>query len=98
MTTLYITSHVAATNVALGVPEQEETVDISGGSLQSAVIEQNGTTPYKRVRLFADGVCHVKIGENPTATTTSMPLAAEADIYVDVIAGHRIAVIERTTP
>ena len=59
-------------------------------STQSAALSA-GTT---FVRVVADADCHIEVGGNPTATTSSViKLTAGAPEYFGVTAGHKIAVI-----
>lgn len=45
------------------------------------------------VRLHADVAVHVKVGSDPTATTSDLRLAADATEYFGVTPGDKIAVI-----
>ena len=59
-------------------------------STQSAALSA-GTT---FVRVIADADCHLEVGGNPTATTSSVvKLTAGSAEYFGVTAGHTIAVI-----
>jgi hypothetical protein len=60
-----------------------------GASTQSAAIKY-GT---HLVRLHSIGACHVKVGDDPTATTNDMRLAIGQTEYFAVQAGQKIAVI-----
>jgi hypothetical protein len=67
-------------------------VSIGGTSTQSSAL--GGSTRF--VRLHADVACRVQIGSNPTASATSMRLAAGATEFFGVIPGHKIAVVSTT--
>lgn len=66
-------------------------VTISGTSAQSAAL--NADTKF--VRLLADANCCVLAAADPTATTSNLPLTADAPEYFGVIAGQKIAAITR---
>ncbi len=68
-------------------------VAVSGTSAQSAAI--GTTTGY--VRLFATTLCHVRMGSNPTATTSNMPLGAYIPEYFAVPPGTKIAAIQNSS-
>ena len=52
----------------------------------------NAATTF--VRVVADADCHIEVGANPTATTSSpVKLTAGAPEYFGVTAGHKIAVV-----
>ena len=99
--TLYFRVFSGASEVALGDPVQEDTVDFSGGVNSSAVISTDNPgidNKRMRVRLFADDDCFVTWGANPTAQndgSDGMPMGAENPEYVDIEAGHKISVIAR---
>lgn len=96
MATLYVNVWEHAGEVALGDTIQNTTVTYTTPAVQSAIIVGSGKK-RKRVRLFSDGDCYVKFGEDPTATTTdSIPMGAENPEYFDVESGHKISVIQRT--
>jgi len=67
-----------------------QTVAIGASSAQSAALNND----TRIVRLYADAACHVLVGSNPTATTSSMPIAAGAAEYFGVTPGQKIAVIQ----
>lgn len=70
-----------------------QSVAVSGTSAQSAVI--SGSTGY--VRLFSTTLCHIRIGSNPTATTSHMPLAPYVPEYFVAVSGAKIAVIQNAS-
>lgn len=93
MSTLYITeyqylaySQGNAIGNGLPVPAglepqiRTQTVAIGGGSTQSLPLNQN--THF--VRLHTDSICSVVFGANPTATTSSMRLAANQTEFFGV--------------
>ena len=63
---------------------------IGAVSTQSAAFDSHGVVA---VRLLADTACHVAIGSDPTATTTSTLLAAGVPEYFLVLKGEKLAVI-----
>jgi len=67
----------------------QQMVDYSTSSLQSAVFNEK----TRFVRVHVDGVAHVIFGDNPTATTNSMRMAADQTEYFGVTPGQRLAVI-----
>lgn len=69
-----------------------QTVAVTVGSVQSNPF--NAATGF--IRVHTDVVCSVAFGLNPTATTTSMRLAANTTEFFGVTPGHRIAVIQNT--
>lgn len=102
MATLYITelnyigkdANGANVQAAAVPPVAEQVVAIAGASAQSAAL--NVST--NMVRLMADAACSVKFGSNPTATATSMRLAADAGEYFSIPAGQsfKVAVISNS--
>lgn len=94
--TLYVTEFTSAPPVsvyyqAANTPAvANQTVAIGVSSAQSAAF--SGTTGL--VRIHADVACHVVVGgASPTATATSMRLAAGQTEYFVVLAGQKLAVI-----
>ena len=45
------------------------------------------------VRVHSDEACHIAVGSNPTATTSSLRLAAESVEYFGIAPGQKIAAI-----
>lgn len=70
-------------------PIAEQTVAIGGTSTQSS--EFNGDTSF--IRVIADLACTISVAVSPTATTTTMRLAADSPEYFAVVRGMKIAVI-----
>ena len=59
-------------------------------STQSAAL--NAATTF--VRVVADADCHIEVGSNPTATTSStVKLTAGSAEYFGVTPGHKIAAV-----
>lgn len=79
-------------NVAPMPPLVEQTVAIGAGSVQSNAF--SATTQI--IRVCADAVCSIVIGANPTATATTMRLAANVPEYFAVQPGQKLAVITNT--
>lgn len=85
----------AAIQAAAELPAAEQTVAISGSSAASGAF--NATTTL--VRLHTDSICSVKFsasGSTPTATTSTMRMAADQTEYFVVSAGMKVAVIANT--
>lgn len=96
MATLYVaefpTGVVGSMQVAAAPPLNEQTIAIGAGSVQSTAFKPS--TGY--VRVVSDTVCSIAFGVNPTATATTMRLAAGAVEYFSVQPGHKVAVITNT--
>lgn len=75
------------------VDASTQAVAVSGTSAQSAAL--GGSTGY--VRLMATTLCHIRVGSNPTATTSHMPLAPYCPEYVAVTAGTKVAAIQNSS-
>lgn len=73
-------------------PIVEQTVAIGGVSAQSSPV--SGTT--KLVRVHTDSICSIAFGDNPTASTSNMRLAAGQTEYFGVSSPMKIAVISNT--
>jgi hypothetical protein len=78
------------TNMQVAYGETEEqTVTTSGSSVQSSAFN----VATKVIRVHTDTACKIKINSNPTATATSMRLAADQTEYFGVNGGtDKIAV------
>ena len=61
-------------------------------TVQSAAF--NESTRF--VRLHADSICRIEFGANPTATGTSMRMAAGATEYFGVTPGMKVAAVTST--
>jgi hypothetical protein len=70
-------------------PKSTQKVNSAGTSTQSAAISDN----IFYVRVAADADCHIEIGVNPTATTSSIFLASKDYEYFKISPGEKIAVI-----
>ena len=81
-----------AGEVALGDPIQYTAAVIDG--VNSAVISGNDKK-RRRVRLYSEADCWVKVGANPTATggSDSIPLSLGNPEYIDIEAGHVLSAI-----
>lgn len=69
---------------------KEQVVAITASSTQSQVFSDN--TFF--IRVHTDAICSIKIGLNPTATTSTMRLAANQTEYFGVSPNQQIAVIQ----
>jgi hypothetical protein len=78
--------------MAMGAPVVQQTVAIGAGSVQSAAL--GGTSNF--IRVHTDVICSIAFGTNPTATVTSMRLAANQTEYFGVGPGTKVAVIANT--
>lgn len=72
----------------------EQTVAIGGSSTASSAFNAN----TRLVRLHTDAICSVKFGTAPTATATTMRMAAGESLYFTVPANqlYKVAVITNT--
>jgi hypothetical protein len=70
-------------------PKSTQKVNSAGTSTQSAAISDN----IFYVRIAADADCHIEIGVNPTATTSSIFLASKDYEYFKISPGEKVAVI-----
>lgn len=102
MAVLYITEFASQAQDARGwrtvmadqPPAAEQAMAITAGSTQS-----NAFNPLTRfVRLECDAVCSVEFGANPTASTTTMRMAANTAEYfgVPLNASWKVATITNT--
>jgi hypothetical protein len=74
------------------VPGVSQNVAIGAASVQSAAFGELTTC----VRVVSTSDCFIAIGQNPTATTSSMLLPAGAPEYLAVDAGMKVAVIQQS--
>ena len=70
-------------------PVAEQKLTISGGSAQSSAF--NASTLC--VRVHTDAICHVAFGDNPTADSNNLRMAADQTEYFGVTPGQKLAVI-----
>jgi hypothetical protein len=70
-------------------PKSTQKINSTGTSAQSAKISDN----IFYVRVAADAACHIEIGVNPTATTSSIYLPADDYEYFKISPGEKVAVI-----
>ena len=71
-------------------PGPTQTVAVGASSAQSTALAVNTTL----VRVFSDTLCHLAFGDNPTATSSDFPLAADTEAYLRVQRTSKIAVIQ----
>jgi len=95
MATVYIAEFETMGTAASGVPQiaalppiAEQTVAITTETDSSAF---NAKTRF--IRVHADAVCSIAVGAAPTASATTMRLAAGQTEYFGVQPGHKISVI-----
>ncbi len=96
MAVLYITEYSIlgvitgkSTAIAKAPPVAEQTVAIGGSSVASSAF--NAATKF--VRLHTDAICSVSFGSAPTATATTMRMAANQTEYFAVSPSAKVAVI-----
>lgn len=70
-------------------PIAEQVVTFTTTTTQSAAA--NHSTRF--VRVISDADCHIAVGDNPTATTSSLKLIAGSPEYFGVGAGQKIAAV-----
>ena len=75
-------------------PVTEQVVNITGASVQSAVLNNNTTL----LRINVDVACSIAIGPNPIATVVKARLAANQTEYFSIPRGlnYQVAVISNT--
>lgn len=80
-----------ATQIAQMPPVAEQTVTFTTTTQSSAF---NVATRF--IRVHTDAICSISIGSNPTATTSTMRMAADTVEYFGVTAGDKIAFVTNT--
>src|SRR6266852_45228 len=72
-------------------PVAEQTVSITGASVQSVIVNKNTTL----LRINVDATCSIAIGLNPTATVLTARLASNQTEYFSIPpnSNYKIAVI-----
>lgn len=103
MATLYVAEFERPRNqwvdIANAPPVVEQTVAIGGASTQCTnAFGGTNQTQYKTamIRVATDAICSIAIGTNPTATTSTMRMAANTVEYFSVSPNMKIAVISNT--
>jgi hypothetical protein len=82
--------HGQSAQIAQEPPVAVQTpVDFSGGAAQSAAL--NAATNY--VLIQCDSQCSYRVGTNPAATTSDMPLAAFTPFFFAIKPGMLISVV-----
>ena len=96
MATMGIAVFENAVEVLFGRPEAIISVSVGAGSLQSSAIP-GPTGKIRHCRIFTDTDCFFTWGENPTVSgfSDALPMGAENPEVVGILAGDKIAVIER---
>ena len=99
MAKVYITEYVDAgggpfnaTAPSIAPVVEQTPITSSGSSQQSAAF--NAKT--NRIRVHTDGIISFQVGANPTASTSTSRMAANATEYFAVSPGAKIAVITNT--
>jgi len=100
MATLYVTEYARLADDEPGrtiqagqePPIAEHTVSIGSGSDQTPVFNQS----TRIVMVHTDSICHVAIGESPTASTEKRRLPADSTVFYGIpnASKFRLAVIE----
>lgn len=73
---------------AAKLPGVTQTVTFTA-STQSTVMDYN----TRMVRIHVDAACHVAVGDNPTATTSAMKMAADSTEYFGIAPGQKLAFV-----
>jgi hypothetical protein len=95
MSTAYVTeltalaTHMTGAQIAQMPPIAEQKVTFTTSTQSSAF---NAATRY--IRVHPTSICSIAIGSDPTATTSTMRLAADQVEYFGVTAGHKIAFVD----
>lgn len=86
-------AHVKTCNVAMMPPLAEQTVAIGAEADSNAF---NASTRF--IRVHVDAICSIAIGLTPTASTSTLRMAANTTEYFGVPrgAGYKISVITNT--
>lgn len=71
------------------IPGVSQNVAFSSSSAQSAAFQSSTSI----IQLVATQVCFIKMGSNPTATSSDMYIPANTVVRVGVTAGQKLAVI-----
>lgn len=88
-------SNVASDQIAIGslpmvsLPPLAEQAITFGTTTQS--LDFNASTKY--VRVLSDADCHIVVGANPTATTSSLRLSSGSAEYFSVTPGQKLAAV-----
>lgn len=70
-----------------------EKISYAGTPVQSSALpEKTGM-----VRIFVTTMCHVAKGSDPTATTSSFPMAANTEAYFYAAEGEKFSFIQNAT-
>lgn len=70
-------------------PPKDSVVDFGSGEAKSPAF-QAGTL---FIRVWADADCCIRIGDNPTATTSNKPVSAKMPEYFSVNPGQKLSAI-----
>ena len=90
--TLHLIGNIQGMQVALAPAKTHQKLTITGTTGQSNAFD--GATGI--IRVHTDAICSIEIGADPTATTSTMRLAANQTEYFGVKPGDKIAVISNT--
>jgi hypothetical protein len=97
MSTAYVTeltalaTHITTTQIAQMPPVAEQKITFTT-TTQSAAF--NSATRF--IRVHPTSICSIAIGSSPTATTSTMRMAADQVEYFGVTAGDKIAFVDNT--
>lgn len=93
MAKVYITEYADLRGNAGFEPNTaEQTITSAATSSQTSAFDANTNW----IRVHTDGIISIKIGTNPTATTSTLRMAANQTEYFCVVPGHKLAVITNT--
>lgn len=97
MSTAYVTeftalgTHLTGGQIAQMPPVAEQKVTFTTTTQSSAF-----NTSTRFIRVHPTSICSISIGSNPTATTSTMRLAADQVEYFGVTGGDKIAFVDNT--
>jgi hypothetical protein len=79
----------------LAAPQMPMTPEVTTQSVTFTTSTQSAafSAATRFVRIVADANCHVAFGANPTASTSSMRLTADASEFFGVVPGQKVAAI-----
>lgn len=63
----------------------------------TAAIGANDGAATVLVRIYTTTAAFVDIGTNPNPTTTSIPLAANTETVLEIVAGHKVGAIQQSS-
>lgn len=70
-------------------------VSYTGAQGSVGILAQGGQT-YELVRIYATTAAYIDIGANPNPSSAKMPIAANTELVVEVLSGHRIGALQQS--